>query len=140
MQSTGIPDVALVLDAANQHPASILQLEEVQAEPILGKDAVEQFGKTGGTYEQESRLLYVECISDGIMEAVDDGLQLCTQTIEIHGRGYHEHIGYRHFLVDERHVILLHTGIAFALETSITTHARVDLIIVNRNDLDMMLL
>ena len=140
MQSVGISDVAFILYTANQYTTSILQLEEVQAELILGKDAVEQFGKTGSTYEQYSRFLDMVCISDGIVKAVNDSLQLCTQTIEIHRRGYHQHICYSHLIIDETHIVFLNTSIVLILETSITAHARVDLIVMNRYYLDMMLL
>ena len=74
------------------------------------------------------------------MAAIDDGLQLCTQSVEIDWRGYHKHVSQAHLFIDKQHVVILYTGIGLVLESSVTTHAGIDLIVVNRNYFDMVLL
>ena len=74
------------------------------------------------------------------MKTIDDCLQLCTQSIEIDWRGYHKHVSPAHLFIDKRHVVILYTSIGLVLETSVTTHAGIDLIGVNRNYFDMVFL
>ena len=66
--------------------------------------------------------------------AVNDGFQLCAQSIEIHWRSYNEHIGLAHLLIDELHIVLLHTSMLLVSEASITAQAGIDLIIVYRHN------
>jgi hypothetical protein len=72
------------------------------------------------------------------MKTVDDCLQLCTQSVEIDGRGYHKHVNISYLLVDNRHIVFLNTSMGLVLETSVTTHAGIDLIVMNGNYFDMV--
>ena len=74
------------------------------------------------------------------MKTVDDCLQLCTQSVEIDWRGYHKHVSPAHLFIDKRHIVILYTSIGIVLETSVTTHAGIDLIVMNRNYFDMVFL
>ena len=79
-------------------------------------------------------------IADRIVESVDDCFQLGAQAVEINRRGDDEHFGGCGFLVDDLHVIFLAAFVVFAGKARIATDARIDFIIVNRNDLNLMLL
>ena len=81
----------------------------------------------------------MESIADGIMEPVDDDLQLCADTIEIDWRGDDEHICLVHLFIDDYHVILLSTD-SVRFEASVTSHAWIHFVITHRDDLHMMML
>lgn len=61
----------------------IFDVEEVETELVLGEDAVEELGQGGGADQKEGGLPDVEGVADGVVTAVDEGLQLRTQTVEI---------------------------------------------------------
>ena len=78
-------------------------------------------------------------IPNRIVEPIDNGFQLCADTIEIDWRGNDEHICMVHLFIDEGHVILLSTRVAFAHKASVTTQTRIHLDIAYRYYLHMML-
>ena len=45
-----------------------------------------------------------------------------------------------HLFIDKRHIVILYTSIGIVVETSVTTHTGIDLIVVNRNYFDMVFL
>ena len=79
-------------------------------------------------------------IPNRIMESVDDGFQLCADTIEIDWRSNDKHICLVHFFIDEGHVILLGTRVAFAHKACVTSQAWIHFVITHRDDLHMMML
>ena len=77
-------------------------------------------------------------IANRIVETVDNRFQLGAQPIEIHRRCNHEHFGIRHFFVDNLHIIFLAALVVFAGKARIATDARIDFVLVNRDDFDMV--
>ena len=80
----------------------------------------------------------MKCIADGIVESVDDCLELRAQAVEIHRRGDDEHLGLGHFFVDDLHVVFLAARMVFAGKARIAPDAGIDLVIVNGDDFDMV--
>ena len=128
-------NAALLLRAAHEHVAHVFNVEVVETELVLGEDAVEQLGQGGGADQKNSGLPDVEGVADRVVTAVDKSLQLRTQTVEIDRRGDDEHVGIRQLLVNEWHVVFLHTSVTLACETRVAPHARMHRVIVYRNDL-----
>ena len=79
-------NATLLIRAAHEQVAHVFDMEEVETELVLGEDAVEELGQGGGTDQKEGGLPDVEGVADGVVTAVDEGLQLRTQTVEIDRR------------------------------------------------------
>ena len=133
------PNAALLFRAAHEHVARVFDVDEVETELVLGVDAVEELGQGGGTDQKEGGLPDVEGVADGVVTAVDEGLQLRTQTIEIDWRCDDEHVGICQLAVYYRHVVLLHASVTLARETRVAPRTRMHRVIVYRNNFYVVL-
>ena len=131
----GGEDIAWCGDALGLDDAEVLDMEIVEKHVELEADAFQDLRTMGSRGEDECCLADVEGVADGIVKSVDEGGELCTDTIEIDGRGEDEYVGLCHGEIDFVDVVVLDAMVAVG-ETGVAALARGDIEVGDRERFD----